>query len=119
MGYGEAHAPGVNCFSSLNADLGADPGGRDRPRQEGPAQARKCQGTRSQEASTTHHLAILTLRLLGPLLMGWGREVDEERMLRKCTRASLPGVLSPRVPGLSLILGLLSLGPQVKCRSVD
>lgn len=30
---------------------------------------------------------------------------------------SLPGVLSPRVPGLSLPLGLaLTLGPQVKCR---
>ena len=98
---------------------GTDPGWRDRPRQERPAQASRCQGTRSQEASTTHHLAILTLRLLGPLLMGWGREVNEERMLRKYTWASLPGVLSPRVPGLSLILGPLTLGPQVKCRSVD
>lgn len=39
MGYGEARAPGVNCFSSLNADLGADPGRRDRPRLEGPTQA--------------------------------------------------------------------------------
>lgn len=56
---------------------------------------------------------------ISPLFMGWGREVDEERILRKCSGVSLPGVLSPRVPGLSLPLGPLTLGPQVKCRSVD
>lgn len=44
MGYREAHAPGgVNCFSSLNADLGADPGRRDRPR---PADAGEPGGKR-------------------------------------------------------------------------
>ena len=99
MGHREASATGgVSCFSSLKADLGADPGGRDRPR---PAVAGAGgRGARWQEARPAHHPATLTLSPSRPLGRGWGREVAEEWMPRKSCCAGLPlcGVFPFHVP---------------------